>query len=362
MPPHNDAPNSESNGSSIIASTPLPNGSALRSDFYTNSNLSSSASSISQTISARPLLPGVYVPNLCFFDPLTEDVDTATISHHTQRMAASGVVGVVTQGSNGESVHLTHEERALVTSTTRSALDAKGYTHIPVIVGCGAQSTRETIQYCREAHAAGGDYALVLPPNYYAGSFQPNSATLVNFFTAVADASPIPLLLYNYPGAVAGMDMSSDLIIELAAHANIIGVKLTCGNTGKLNRIVSATRTLKPRFLVLGGSADFLLQTLVCRGHGTIAGLANISPRAMVELVRRYDTGDLQGAQDLQEVLARADWSAIKAGVEGAKSVLDRAFGYGGVPRSPLAGPRDEKRVAAWRDEFVEALSVEKTF
>lgn len=211
----------------------------------------------------RRLLPGVYVPTMCFFDPETEDVDTDTIARHAVRLAQAGVMGLATQGSNGEAVHLTHTERRLVTKTTRLALNNAGFDRMPIIVGCGAQSTRETIQLCKDAYQSGGDFALVLPPAYYAPLFKPAAQTVIEYFTAVADASPIPLLIYNFPGAVNGMDLSSDIVVQLAAHPNIVGVKLTCGNTGKLNRVATATRSLypgkpgEPGFLVLGGSADF---------------------------------------------------------------------------------------------------------
>ena len=94
----------------------------------------------------RPLTPGVYVPTMCFFTPETEDIDTAAIARHAVRLAREGVTGLATQGSNGEAVHLTHTERQLVTATTRRALNAEGFNHMPLIVGCGSQSTRETIQ------------------------------------------------------------------------------------------------------------------------------------------------------------------------------------------------------------------------
>jgi dihydrodipicolinate synthase/N-acetylneuraminate lyase len=333
-------------------------------------------------------VPGVYVPTLCFFDEATEDVDTETIARHAVRLARAGVAGLATQGSNGEAVHLTHEERQLVTITTRKALNEAGFEHMPIIVGCGSQSTRETIQLCREAWEAGGDYALVLPPSYYAPLFAPSSETVVSFFTAVADASPIPLIIYNYPGAVNGLDLSSDTIIRLAAHPNIVGVKLTCGNTGKLNRVVAATRKMsstsptsttttttttttstttttpspptQPDFLVLAGSADFTVQSLAAGGHGILAGLANIAPRACVRTMALYEQGRLAEAQALQEVVARGDWTAIQGGVVGVKSGLQGWLGYGGYARSPLPRPSGEQ-ARRWKEGFRELVLLEKS-
>lgn len=311
----------------------------------------------------RPLTTGVYVPTVAFFDRTTEDIDTETIAKHAVRLAEAGVAGITTQGSNGEAVHLSHTERKLVTRTTRKALDDAGFSSMPLIVGCGAQSTREAIELCQEAYASGGDYALVLPPCYYKASYKPDF--LLEFFQDVASASPIPILIYNFPGAVAGIDMDSDLIIQLAKHHNIVGCKLTCGNTGKLNRIAAATFAATPSepgsgFMCMGGSADFTLQTLIGGGSGVICGLANISPKACVKLIDLYASDKVKEAQKLQAVVARGDWAAITGGVVGTKSALDSYFGYGGYARKPM--PRPTKLdVAKYADDFKELVSLEKS-
>lgn len=314
----------------------------------------------------RLLTPGVYVPTMCFFDADTEDVDTAAIAAHAVRLAHAGVTGLATQGSNGEAVHLSHSERQLVTATTRAALNDGGFSHVPVIVGCGSQSTRETVQYCREAWEAGGDYALVLPPSYYATLFAPASETILEYFTKVADKSPIPIIIYNFPGAVGGMDMSSDMIITLARHPNIVGVKLTCGNTGKLNRVAATTRKLSkynseaPGFLVLAGSADFLIPSLAGGGHGILAGLANIAPRACIKTIDLYLQGNVSEAQKMQEVVSQGDWTAIQGGVVGVKAGLQSWMGYGGFARSPLPRP-DTEQTKRWREGFRDLVMLERS-
>ena len=315
----------------------------------------------------RPLVPGVYVPTMAFFVENTEDVDTRAIAHHAVRLARAGVTGLATQGSNGEAVHLSHSERQLITFTTRKALNEAGFSHMPIIVGCGAQSTRETIEYCREAWESGGDYALVLPPSYYAGLFAPSSETITEYFTAVADASPIPLIIYNYPGAVNGMDLSSDVILKLARHPKIVGVKLTCGNTGKLNRVVAATRKLtknhdprKPEFLVLAGSADFSVQSLVAGGHGILAGLGNLAPKACVKTIEAYGAGRLDEAAELQDIVSHGDWTAIQGGVVGVKAGLESFFGYGGYARNPLPRPTAEQS-KLWKEGYKELMLLEES-
>lgn len=316
---------------------------------------------------SRPLVPGVYVPTMCFFDDDTEDVDTATITDHAVRLARAGVTGLATQGSNGEAVHLTHAERSLVTAATRKALNEAGFSAMPIIVGCGSQSVRETVQLCTEAWEAGGDYALVLPPSYYSSLFAPSSSTILEYFTAVADASPIPIIIYNFPGAVGGLDLSSDVIIKLSAHPRIVGVKLTCGNTGKLARVAAATKNLcksydpqQPDFLVLAGSADFTIQSLVAGGHGILAGLANIAPKACIKTMELYKSGNLAEAQHLQQVVANGDWTAIQSGVVGTKEGLRAWTGYGGYCRSPLPKPSTEQ-TQKWKEGFKELVLLEKS-
>lgn len=316
---------------------------------------------------SRPLVPGVYVPTMCFFDEDTEDVDTATIADHAVRLAHAGVTGLATQGSNGEAVHLTHAERSLVTAATRKALNDAGFSAMPIIVGCGSQSVRETVQLCTEAWEAGGDYALVLPPAYYSSLFAPSSGTILEYFTAVAEASPIPIIIYNFPGAVGGLDLSSDVIVQLSAHPRIVGVKLTCGNTGKLARVAAATKKLcksydpqQPDFLVLAGSADFTIQSLAVGGHGILAGLANIAPKACIKTMELYRSGNLTEAQEMQEIVAQGDWTAIQSGVVGTKEGLRAWTGYGGYCRSPLPKPSAEQ-TQKWKEGFRDLVLLEKS-
>lgn len=299
---------------------------------------------------SRPLVPGVYVPTVAFFSQPSEDVDVPTVEKHAVYVAQSGVAGIVVQGSNGEAVHLDRDERKLIASTTRKALNAHGFDKVPVIVGVGAQSTRETIQFAKDAAQAGADYVIALPPSYYKA--QDTTASRLTFFRDLADASPIPVLIYNYPGAASGVDLTSDDIIALAQHPNIVGVKLTCANTGKLARIAAA---VKPNFFTFGGSSDFTLQTLIAGGQGVIAGLANVIPRTCVEVYNLYVQGKVAEAQKVQALVARADWVAIQGGVPAVKAALQAHSGYGGLPRRPTPAAD----VAATEAAFAEGWAVE---
>lgn len=286
-----------------------------------------------------PLRPGIYAPTLTFFDPSTEDLDLPTIAKHSVRLAHAGLVGLVTLGSNGEAVHLSTKERAAVTSTTRKALDEAGFTDVPVICGAAEQSVRGTLELCKEGAEAGAEYALVIPPSYYRAAMDED--TLESYFTEVADGSPLPIILYNYPGAVAGIDMTSDFIIRVSQHPNIVGTKFTCGNTGKLTRVASAMDAATPTeqgsgYMAFGGMADFTAQTAMSGGSGIIAGGANVIPEMVVYVWGLCSNRKWEEAMRLQEVLSEADWVLTKGAVPGTKAVLEMYEGYGGYGRRPL--------------------------
>ncbi|KAI0897044.1 dihydrodipicolinate synthetase family protein [Annulohypoxylon nitens] len=303
---------------------------------------------------SRPLPDGVYVPTVAFFKE-NDEIDVEATQRHAVHLAEAGVAGLVVHGSNGEAVHLSQDERSLVIKTTRAALDQADHHLMPLIAGCGAQSTRETIQLCQDAAEAGANYVIILPPAYYGGLL--NTSKIVKHFCDVADSSPIPVMIYNYPGACSGLDLSSDAIIEISKHPNVAGVKLTCGNTGKLARIVDGAKT---GFFVAGGSADFILQGLVVGGNGTIAGTANLVPRACVRICELYRAGELKEARRLQAIVAKADWIAIQTGFAGVKAALQQFEGYGGEPRKPCGLPSSEQ-MDMITNGFAEVLALEQS-
>ena len=309
----------------------------------------------------RTLVPGIYCPTQCFFDPVTEDLDLDTVAKHAVRLAQSGIVGITTNGSNGEAPYLSREERKLVTSTTRSALDEAGFTSAPIIVGASAESVRGTLQLCQDAAESGGDAVLILVPSFFKWAMSVN--TIESYFRQVADQSPLPVIIYNYPGAVAGIDIDSDLLNTLAQHSNIVGTKFTCGNVGKLARVAAATeasieeRRTKGGYFCLSGVADLIVPTLAVGAHGAIVGAANVFPKTCVELFDLYRKGgDAQELQHLQALLAQGDWAMTKRAVPGFKAVLEKYHSYGGVPRQPM--PALEK--AAKDELYAEVAAIMK--
>ncbi|POR36750.1 L-threo-3-deoxy-hexylosonate aldolase [Tolypocladium paradoxum] len=311
----------------------------------------------------RALPCGIYAPTVTFFDPETEHLDIPTIKKHAQRLVRDGLVGLVTMGSNGEAVHCTRDEKLAVTRATREALDDAGFASTPIIIGATEGSVRGTLELSRLAADAGADYALVLPPSYYRA--QIDDEAIVSYYTAVADASPLPLIIYNYPGAVAGVDLDSDVLIALARHPNIVGTKFTCGNTGKLTRVAQAADAKTPfsdgsGYMAFGGMCDFTLQTLVSGGSGIIAGGANVMPKVCARVWNLCAEGKRDEAEALQKVLSRGDWPLTKAAIAGTKQAIQSYHGYGGYPRRPLKR-LDQARVAAIEEGIREAMDVEKS-
>ncbi|KAH8177318.1 dihydrodipicolinate synthetase family protein [Sarocladium implicatum] len=314
-----------------------------------------------QANSFRSLPCGIYAPTMTFFDPETEDLDIPTIKKHAERLARAGLAGLVIMGSNGEAVHCSREEKAEVVKASRESLDAAGFESMPIIFGATEGSVRGTLELTKMAANAGADYTLLLPPSYYRA--QMDEEAIVKYFIEVADQSSLPIIIYNYPGAVSGIDMDSDVLIKLAEHPKIVGTKFTCGNTGKLTRVALATDAKTPRkdgsgYMAFGGMCDFTVQTLVSGGSGIIAGGANVMPKLCTKVWSLYAEGKKEEAVELQKVLSKGDWPLTKAAIAGTKHAIQAYYGYGGYPRRPLKR-LEQARAQAIEDGTKEAMKVE---
>jgi 4-hydroxy-2-oxoglutarate aldolase len=150
----------------------------------------------------------------------------------------------------------------------------------------------------------------------------------------LADDSPIPTMIYNFAVVTAGIDLDSSIITELAAHPNIVGVKLSIG---KLHRITTVTKPSE--FAVFSGRSDVLTQGLISGSAGGIIALANIAPKTHIKLFKLWTTGKVDEAMKIQAILGHCDWAVGKiGGISGVKVVINNEFGYGtGQVRGPLA-------------------------
>lgn len=180
---------------------------------------------------------GVFVPVPTFFKE-NEDLDLEAFDKHVEYLANSGIAGIVVLGSMGEAVNLSDEERIQVIQQCSNSV-SKYNPNLKIIAGTSSQSARNTITYTKQAAEAGAGFTLILPPSFYKGSMDHDA--LLQFYTTVADQSPLPVVIYNYPGVCQGLDLSIPLLVELSKHKNIVGVKGTDGNVGKMANLVNKT-------------------------------------------------------------------------------------------------------------------------
>jgi 4-hydroxy-2-oxoglutarate aldolase len=273
-------------------------------------------------------LEGVFPPIPTPFDS-HGDVAYHKLVENLERWNAYDLDGYVVLGSNGEAVYLNTEEKLRVWQEARQAIPPDKL----LIAGTGCESTRESIALTQGAAEAGADAALVVTPHYYAGHITPNSLT--RYYHALADAAPIPIMLYNVP-KFTGVDMSADLIASLAQHPNIIGVKDSGGNVAKLADVMRQTG---PEFQTLAGSAGFFLAGLTLGAVGGVMALANIAPRQCINMYQLFQAGELREAAKLQRRMVPVN-AAVTAGfgIAGLKAAMDLLGYYGGPVRSPLLG------------------------
>ncbi|MHB1133648.1 MAG: dihydrodipicolinate synthase family protein [Chloroflexota bacterium] len=281
---------------------------------------------------------GIYPP---IPTPFTADGELAldkmvsNLGHWNQ----TGIAGYVVLGSNGEFVFLSEKEKLDVIATVREHA-AKGKF---VFAGTGCDGTIETVRLTRKAAELGADAAVIITPSYYRGSM--NAAALQYHFETVADASPIPLFLYNMP-ANTGVDMSGDVVVKLAQHPNIAGIKDSSGNVVKIGDII---RQADPSFHVIAGSAGFLYPALCLGAVGGVLALANVAPRECVRLFELARAGQHAEASELQKRLIPANQAVTATfGIAGLKAALDMVGLQGGPVRGPLR-PLNEQQTGALR-------------
>jgi 4-hydroxy-2-oxoglutarate aldolase len=257
---------------------------------------------------------------------------------------AAGARGLVATGTNGEAALLDPAERDAVWQAVRAAVPSDRI----FVAGAGAESTRGAIAACRRAASFGADAALVLTPHAFRGQVGP--AQILAHYRAIADASPIPIVLYNLPG-FTGVDLDAATILALAEHANVAGIKDSAGQFPKLAEIV---RFAPARFAVLAGSAAYLHPALAIGARGGVPALGACLPEACVRLYELSRAGRTDEARALQLALARPNGAiVVKLGVPGVKAALDERGRYGGPPRAPLAplGPEERAKVRTILDE-----------
>jgi 4-hydroxy-2-oxoglutarate aldolase len=286
-------------------------------------------------------LDGVFTPIVTSFDD-AGNVAHDKMEYNLAKWNQTRLQGYIVLGSNGEWVFLTEQERVEVLKTARQAIPREKL----LIAGTASESTANTIHMTETAAKIGADAAIIVNPSYYKGQMTPN--VLARYYGDVADRSPIPIIIYNLPPAT-GIDLSADLLVELSAHPNIVGVKDTGGNMAKMGETV---RRADPSFHVLAGSANFFYPSLAMGVSGGVLALANVAPEQSVDLFELFNAGKIAEGRDLHLRMLPLNLAVTtRFGVSGLKAAMDMVGYYGGPPRLPLL-PLDAER----RDEVRHVL------
>ncbi len=270
-------------------------------------------------------LEGIFPPLVTPFDA-NGALDLAGFEANLDSYAGEGLGGYLVLGSNGEAASLDEAEKLELVRAARRR--SAGRT---LLVGTGLESTRGTIDFTRKAADAGADAALVLTPHYYKS--QMTSDVLRRHYEAVADASPVPVLVYSVP-AFTGLAFPPALAPTLAAHPNIRGMKESSGDVGLLGRIVAS---VPPSFAVACGNAPVLYPAVCVGAVAGVLAIACCAPRPTIALFEAARAGDHERARRLQAALAPLA-SAVTAGygVAGLKAAMELLGRRGGHVRAPL--------------------------
>lgn len=273
-----------------------------------------------------PDFSGIYAP---IPTPFLDDEAVAydRLVENLRLWAAGPLDGVVMPGSNSEAVYLDYEEKVRIWQVCGNALRGTGKR---LIAGVGVESTRECIRLAKEAAAAGAEALLILPPNYYRPLM--THAVLVAHYRAVADASAVPVMIYNVPG-FTGIDFALETLAALAEHPNVVGIKDTSSNVVKMGCLLQ----IHPDFQVFAGTGSALLPFLSIGGRGGIMALANFAAQPLHRLAELFQNNEMEAARALQLRLNAIN-SAVTArfGVPGLKYAMSQTGFYGGPCRRPL--------------------------
>jgi len=339
------------------------------------------------------LMHGIFPPITTPFYP-DGRVYHKKLEANVERYSKTPVAGLVVLGSTGESILQSDEERREVLRTARGAATAEKI----LVAGTGIESAIETLRLTEYAAALGYDVAMVRTPHYYKSQMTP-AATLA-FYRTVADRSPLPVVIYNFPQAT-GYDIPAEVVIALAEHPNLIAIKESSGKVEKVKRMVEGTRhvrraatvtevfaavtgrmlaapaagapdssvvsaevlagragktaaavqsppawktrTKEVGFQVLVGAAETLAPSLDAGAVGAIVAFADAAPTACYEVYAAWKEGDKELAAEKQARMAEAARKIVSEfSVPGVKYAMDLNGYYGGPARLPLLGPTAE--------------------
>jgi 4-hydroxy-2-oxoglutarate aldolase len=269
------------------------------------------------------------------FDP-SGAIQYDSFERNIEKYVEAGVEGYLVLGSNGESVYLEHSEKLRLIEAARKRIPGS----MMLLAGTGVESTQGTITLTKEAAERGADAVLVKNPFYFKS--QMTFDVYMAHYTAVADASPVPVIIYNVP-VFTGLSIPSKLVIELSKHPNIRGLKDSSGDAKSISEV--AWNTDAANFGILAGAAPTLLPAMVAGARGGIIAIACAAPKPALALYRAFTAGDYKRAGALQRIIAPAAGAVTeKYGIAGLKAAMDLEGFESGVPRRPLLPAKTDQR------------------
>lgn len=311
---------------------------------------------------------GVWVPSPTFFLPsptegtypdpiqparIQRAVDVETQVAHSIFLARSGVTGIVLLGSTGEAIHLTRSERSALVSAVRRGLQDAGFPDYPLMAGVLTNGLEEALEWLDDYARAGVQWGLVLAPGYFGASV--GQEGLVKWYTAVADRSPLPILVYNYPGVTNGVTVLPETYRVLADHPKIVGCKMSHGNVSHHIQVALDPAIHHDKFRVFSGLSSQLGPVVLFGAAGVIDGLPAIFPKTVVRLMQLAEKANTKGLKDeertelqrLQYAVSLAEEFVMRYGIIGIKEAVYRVVGFGNLEggRLPIPGELPE---GAW--------------
>jgi len=277
-------------------------------------------------MATRRAIQGIFPPIPTLFDGQGQ-VDRRGMAENVRRLTQTGLAGILALGSNGEAMLLDEGEADVVLETVREVVPADRV----FLAGVGRESTRATVAAAARAAARGADAVLVRPPSAYRSQMTPDA--LLAHFTAVADASPVPVLLYNLPGPT-GITLTLPVVARLAEHPNVVGLKETSPDLDRLGQFAAIS---PGRFAVLTGWAPVLYPALTSGASGGILAVANVVPDLCLAILDHARAGRHDEALALQRLITPlAQFVSSVHGIAGLKAALELAGYQGGPVRAPL--------------------------
>jgi 4-hydroxy-2-oxoglutarate aldolase len=282
---------------------------------------------------------GLLVPLTTPFDPVTGDIAPVPLRAHARGLLDLGIHGLVAAGSTGESALLTEDEYRQVVEWLRGVVPSDRL----LVAGAGRESTRATIAACRVAADLGADAVLVRPPAYFGSTL--SGPALADHFRQVADASPVPVLLYNIP-KYTHVSIPDQALAALTGHGNIVGAKDSSGDLKNF----AAYRAAAPDWALIMGSGSAFYGALELGAAGGILAVANFAPALALEIWEQFAAGTRTRAGAAQERLSPINRATVvERGPAGVKAAMDLVGRSGGPVRPPLVdlSRAERERIAA---------------